>query len=146
MDIKYQLNPPITADQFTRLLKSCALGARRPVNDPVCMQGMVDNTNLMVTAWHGQRLVGVSRAMTDFHFACYLSDLAVDEAYQKRGIGRRLIELTQQELGPKCALILLSAPAANEYYPQIGFSHNPRAWVLERGARLTPLAENSPLR
>lgn len=136
MNINYKLNQSITADEFTRLLKSCALGARRPVDDPACMQGMVENANLMVTAWHGDQLVGVSRAMTDFHFACYLSDLAVDEAFQQRGIGKRLIELTQQELGPKCALILLSAPAANEYYPQIGFSHNPRAWVLERNAKL----------
>ena len=136
MSIQYKLNQPLSADQFTDLLNRCSLGARRPVDDPQCMQGMVENTNLLVTAWDSDLLVGVSRSVTDFHFACYLSDLAVDDAYQKQGIGKRLIDLTHEQLGPKCFLMLLSAPAANDYYPHIGFVHNPRCWVLEPGSKL----------
>ena len=137
MNIKYKLDQAINADEFARLLKRSALAERRPADDRDCLKGMVENTNLLITAWHEDVLVGDSRSMTDFHFACYLSDLAVDETYQKCGIGKRLIELTQEQLGPKCTLILLSAPAANEYYPGIGFSHNPRCWVLEPGSRIT---------
>jgi ribosomal protein S18 acetylase RimI-like enzyme len=132
MNIEYKLNQTLGAEEFTNLLNRCTLGARRPVDDPECMKGMVENTNLLITAWDGDVLVGVSRSVTDFHFACYLSDLAVDEAYQSHGIGKRLMQLTQNQLGPKCALILLSAPAANDYYPKVGFSNNPRCWVLER--------------
>lgn len=40
--------------------------------------------------------------------------------------------VTQQQLGPRCKLILVAAPAANDYYPQRGFTHNPRCWILER--------------
>jgi predicted N-acetyltransferase YhbS len=74
----------------------------------------------------------VARSVTDFNYCCYLSDLAVDLEYQKRGIGRGLIAETQKALGPRCGIILLSAPAAVQYYPHIGFQHHPQAWILPR--------------
>ena len=132
MGIEYKVNEPITVDQFIELLNDSMLGKRRPVGDRVCMEGMVANSNLTVTAWDGGKLVGAARSMTDFHYACYLSDLAVNKAYQKFGIGKRLQIVTQQQLGPRCRLILIAAPAANAYYEHIGFTNNPRCWVLER--------------
>jgi ribosomal protein S18 acetylase RimI-like enzyme len=128
--ITYKINEPISAGQFIDLLKESTLAERRPVDDPSCMKGMVENSNLLVTAWDGGKLVGVARSMTDFHYACYLSDLAVHEKYQKRGIGRELQVLTQKQLGKNCNLILVAAPLANSYYGHIGFTHNPRCWVL----------------
>lgn len=74
--------------------------------------------------------------MTDFHYACYLSDLAVSGRYQKSGIGKQLQVIAQRQLGPRCKLILIAAPSANSYYEHIGFSNNPRCWVLERDARI----------
>ncbi len=68
--------------------------------------------------------------MTDFHYCCYLSDLAVDTAYQRQGIGARLIELTRLELKPQAKIILLAAPAATEYYPRLGFDAHHSAWLL----------------
>ncbi|RDV26611.1 GNAT family N-acetyltransferase [Alteromonas aestuariivivens] len=134
MTIEYKINHSITTEQFLTLLKACTLGERRPVDDIPCLEGMLANSNLIVSAWSGERLVGIARSLTDFHYACYLSDLAVSEDYQKLGIGKQLQILTQMQLGPKCKLILIAAPTANEYYRQIGFSHNPRCWVLERDA------------
>lgn len=133
MPIEYKVNEPITADQFVDLLNRSTLGERRPVHDRACMEGMVANGNLLVTAWDAGELVGVARSVTDFHYACYLSDLAVRQSHQRQGIGKQLQVLTQQQLGPRCKLILLAAPAANEYYEHIGFTNNPRCWVLERG-------------
>ena len=131
MNIDYKLNAPITTDQFINLLASSSLGERRPVDDRECMQGMIENSNLTISAWDGDHLVGIARSMTDFHYACYLSDLAVSESHQKQGIGKQLQRLTQNQLGPQCKLILLAAPAANDYYAPLGFKHNPRCWVLE---------------
>lgn len=132
-DIVYRTNQAISADQFIDLLKNTSLGERRPIDDFECMTGMVENTNLIVTAWHHDVLVGVARSVCDFHFACYLSDLAVHNDFQKKGIGKELIRLTQVQLKPTCKLILLAAPAASEYYEPLGFEHNPRAWVLGAG-------------
>jgi ribosomal protein S18 acetylase RimI-like enzyme len=134
--IEYKLNASVSAEQFITLLANTSLGERRPLEDVACIQGMLDNSNLSVSAWCGDDLVGIARSMTDFHFACYLSDLAVSEKYQKMGIGKRLQILTQAQLGPRCKLILLAAPAANAYYQHIGFEHNPRCWVLEPEARI----------
>ena len=132
MNISYRINKPISADQFVQLLKESTLAERRPVDDPSCMQGMVENSNLIITAWDGSDLVGVARSMTDYHYACYLSDLAVHKRYQQKGIGKELLVATQKQLGDKCNLILLAAPLANGYYDHIGFANNPRCWVLGR--------------
>jgi len=132
MNIEYKINETVETEQFIDLLNRSTLGERRPVDNRQCMDGMLVNSNLLVSAWDQEKLVGIARSVTDFHYACYLSDLAVDQAYQKQGIGKHLQCLTQKQLGPECKLILIAAPAANKYYEHIGFTHNPRCWVLER--------------
>lgn len=137
MRIEYKVNIPITVDQFIDLLRKSTLGERRPIEDRECMEGMVNNSNLMVTAWCGEELIGIARSMTDFHYACYLSDLAVHMKYQRSGIGKKLQIKTQEQLGPNCKLILISAPAANSYYEHIGFTNNQRCWVLDRDKNIS---------
>jgi ribosomal protein S18 acetylase RimI-like enzyme len=137
MDIVYKVNVPININQFIQLLKNCELGERRPIDDKNCIAGMIANSNLIVTAWKGSKLIGISRCMTDFHYACYLSDLAVDDEYQNLGIGKKLQELTKKQLGPKCKLILISSPAANLYYEKIGYTNNNRCWVLDRNPSIS---------
>lgn len=132
MSIEYKINEKISTDDFIELLKNSTLGERRPVNDRSCMEGMISNSNLTVSAWENGSLVGISRCVTDFYYACYLSDLAVSKTYQKMGIGKELQRLTQNQLGPKCNLILVAAPTANTYYEHVGFKNNERCWILER--------------
>lgn len=132
MAIEYKINTPISADQFIALLTDSTLAERRPIHDKTCMSGMISNSNLTVSAWESGNLVGIARSVTDFHYACYLSDLAVSKNYQKNGIGKQLQILTQEQLGPQCKLILLAAPNANKYYEHIGFTNNPRCWVIDR--------------
>ena len=131
MEITYKVNSEVTTDQFIDLLISSRLAERRPVDDRECMEGMIKNSNLIVTAWDYNKLVGIARSMTDFHYACYLSDLAVDKDYQANSIGKDLLKNTQKRLGPECKLILISAPSANTYYEHIGFTNNQRCWVLD---------------
>ncbi len=133
----YSLDAKVTTEEFIDLLRRSELAERRPVEDVGCIGGMLENADLTVTAWDGELLIGIARSVTDLVYCCYLSDLAVDRAYQGKGIGRELISRTQAGLGPKCTLILLSAPKAVSYYPQIGMDQHPSAWVLPRGRRLT---------
>lgn len=136
MGIKYEINAPIDVDQFIDLLKRSTLGERRPIDDRECMEGMIANSNLTVTAWESGVLVGIARSITDFHYACYLSDLAVCQSHQKSGVGKQLQITTQNQLGPRCKLILIAAPVANAYYEHIGFTNNPRCWVLDRDSSI----------
>lgn len=132
MTIEYKINAPVSTDQFIELLRQSTLSDRRPIEDRKCMEGMVTNSNLMVTAWADEVLVGIARSITDFHYACYLSDLAVHKKYQRCGIGKKLQIKTQEQLGLKCKLILIAAPVANSYYDHIGYTNNPRCWILNR--------------
>ena len=136
MNIKYKGNDPITSGQFVGLLKRSRLAERRPIHNSECMEGVVKNSNLVVSAWDGDELIGIARSVTDFHYACYLSDLAVDQKYQTKGVGKKLLALTQEQLYKECKLILVAAPDANSYYEHLGFENNPRCWVLNRDQRI----------
>jgi len=130
MKITYAADRSITADAFIGLLNRSTLGERRPIDDRACIDAMLQHANLLCTAWDNDTLVGVARSVTDFSYCCYLSDLAVAETHQKRGIGRELIRLTQRQLGPRAKLILLAAPKAEGYYPKLGFTPHHSAWTI----------------
>ena len=131
MYIDYRDDAAITVEQVIGLYRRSTLGERRPVDRPDIFADMLKHADLIITAWHGDRLVGISRALTDFSYVAYLADLAVAIDYQRQGIGKRLVEETKRHLARECMIVLLAAPAANEYYPRLGFEHNPRAWMLK---------------
>lgn len=93
---------------------------------------MYTNSNLIVTAWDKDNLVGIARSLTDFCYCCYLSDLAVRKEYQKRGIGKKLLELTKDKIGEPTMLLLLSAPAAMDYYPKVGLQKVNNGFIINR--------------
>lgn len=136
MHIEYKVNQAISAQQFCDLLYKTSLGVRRPLDEVQTIQGMLDNANLLVTAWQAENLVGVARCVTDFHYCCYMSDLAVAEGIQAKGIGKDLIRITKEQLKPNCSLILLAAPLAQDYYPKIGFEQHNSAWILRDVSQL----------
>ena len=129
--IDYQLEPELSADEFIDVLIRSTLGERRPVDDRESIELMLKNADLIVTARSNGKLVGVSRAITDFVYCTYLSDLAVDEACQKQGIGRELIERTHKAAGLKTRLILISAPKARSYYSHIGMVPHDSCWMRD---------------
>jgi predicted N-acetyltransferase YhbS len=130
--ISYRTGNDLDLDQVIALYRSSTLGERRPVDHRARMQQMLERANLVITAWDGAKMVGIARSLSDFCYATYLSDLAVDESYQRQGIGKELIRLTQ-EAGGQASVILLSAPKAVEYYPRIGMTSHPSAWWLRAG-------------
>jgi predicted N-acetyltransferase YhbS len=136
MPVDYRIGNRLDLDQVIDLYRASTLGERRPVDDRERMGGMLSAANLVITAWDGDLLVGISRSLTDFQFATYLSDLAVRQSHQRLGIGKELIRVTQRESGPKTTVILLSAPKAVEYYPHIGFTQHNSAWVLPPGGAI----------
>lgn len=132
MSITYRSDITISCAQFIDVLKRSTLDERRPVNSEERIQKMLDHGNVLITAWDGDLLVGVSRALSDFSFCCYLSDLAVDINYQKKGIGKRLIDETHLAAGHLTTLILLAAPAAADYYPKIGMEQFSDCFIIRR--------------
>jgi len=128
--IRYKTGNDLDLDAVIELYRASTLGERRPVDDRDRMAAMMRHANLIVTAWDDELLVGISRALSDFSFVTYLSDLAVRLSHQRHGIGKELIRRTQALAGNHAELLLLAAPAAEKYYPHIGFTHHPQAWML----------------
>ncbi len=136
MPIRYQKDANLPSDEVIDLYRRSTLGERRPVDRPDIFEKMIKNASLVVTAWDGQTLVGIARTLTDFSYVAYLADLAVDQAYQRQGIGRQLILETQKWLTPECMIVLFAAPNADSYYEKQGFERNVRGWVLKGAGSL----------
>jgi predicted N-acetyltransferase YhbS len=132
MDVTYQREPDLSPEGFIDILDRSTLAERRPVEDRGTIEGMLRNADLIVTARAGGLLVGVSRAITDFAYCTYLSDLAVDQRHQRLGIGRELIRRTHEAAGLKTTLILVAAPRARTYYPHIGMIQHDSCWIIPR--------------
>ena len=130
--VTYQLEPNLTPDEFINVLVRSTLAERRPIHDLDAIKAMLENADLILTARIDGLLVGVSRAITDFAYCTYLSDLAVDQAHQRQGIGRELIRRTHEAAGLYTTLILLAAPKAQAYYPHIGLSKHESCWFVAR--------------
>jgi GNAT superfamily N-acetyltransferase len=135
--IDYKLSPDIDHEQARELYVASTLGERRPVDDRERFAAMLRNANLIITAWDGDLLVGVSRSITDWVWSTYLADLAVRVSHQRQGIGKELMRRTQ-EAAPQAKLLLLAAPAAAQYYGHVGFTSLPNAWWLLPHERITP--------
>lgn len=128
--ITYRTGNDLDLEAVVELYRASTLGERRPVEERPRMEAMLRNANLVVTAWDRDQMVGIARSVSDFAYCTYLSDLAVRESHQRGGIGRELVRRTQ-EAGGQAMVILLSAPRAVGYYPRLGFTQHPSAWVLK---------------
>lgn len=124
--VEREIDPAAVADLFRRS------GIRRPVEDIDRIGRMIEHANLILCAWDGGKIVGIARALTDFSYCCYLSDLAVDRAYQKQGIGKGLVDRVKEIVGDEVMILLLSAPEAESYYPHLGFEKAENAWRIPR--------------
>lgn len=132
--IEYRRGNALDLAQVIELYRRSTLGERRPVDEPARMQQMLELANLVLTAWHGSRLVGIARSLSDFSFCTYLSDLAVDVDYQRAGIGKELIRRTQ-EAGGLATVYLFAAPKAVDYYGHVGMRAG-SGWLLKHGDAL----------
>lgn len=128
--IRYRSGNQLELDQVIELYRASTLGERRPVDEPERMAQMLREANLVVTAWEDSLMVGIARSLSDFCYVTYLADLAVRKSHQKLGIGRELVRHTRTLGGERTSIVLLSAPAAEAYYPRVGFKHHPQAWWL----------------
>ncbi|MGX4584464.1 GNAT family N-acetyltransferase [Paenibacillus chitinolyticus] len=130
MNITYRNNRDVKLEDVIRVFRNS--GIARPTDQPERIQAMISHADILLTAWLGDRMIGIARALTDWSFCCYLSDLAVDKDVQKSGIGRELIARVREEIGEGVALILLAAPSAKAYYPKVGFEKIENGFVIKR--------------
>lgn len=130
MAVTFQLHDMVQVEEVIEVFQNS--GIIRPIDQKDRIASMLAHANLIATARDNGRLIGFGRALTDFSYCCYLSDLAVDRAYQKNGIGKTLIALIREAIGEEASLILLSSPGAMDYYPKVGFEKLGNGFVIRR--------------
>jgi ribosomal protein S18 acetylase RimI-like enzyme len=133
--VLYASEPALDVAEFRRVLVESGLGETRPVDDEARLQTMLANANLVLTARldrPDRQLVGVARAITDFAWVCYISELAVSRSAQGLGIGKGLMDEAQRQLGPSVAISLLSMPDAVGFYERIGMERMADAFWFSR--------------
>lgn len=129
-NIEFKINAKIETAQIIALYANC--GLPRPIDDTARIAEMFANSNLVISAWHGAELVGISRSLTDFVWCCYVADLAVRKDFQKSGVGRKLVEMTREKVSGKSMVLLLSVSDALEYYPKIGMEKVENGFIFNR--------------
>jgi len=134
--IDYRQGNDLVLADVVDLYRDSTLAERRPMDDEAIVADMFRHANLVITAWDGQRMVGIARTLTDFSYVGYLADLAVRVSYQNRGIGTALIQQTRERMGDRSMLVLLAAPKAVDYYAKLGFRKHESAWVLGKAESL----------
>lgn len=122
----------LNVEEFRSILMRSGLAERRPIADAGRLQAMLTGSQLVVVARVGDLVVGVARSVTDWSYCCYLSDLAVDQAWQRKGIGRQLVSQTRIHVGPQCTIVLVSAPCSVPFYERLDMSRTDRAFLLAR--------------
>ena len=130
LKITYKINVPLNIDTIIEIYNNS--GLHRPTQDKQRITKMFQHSNLVVSAWMENTLVGIARSLTDFSFCCYLSDLAVKKEFQKKGIGKELIRITKEHVGEHSMLLLLSVPTAMEYYSKIGMQKTENGFIINR--------------
>ena len=83
---------------------------------------MLRHTNVAVTAWDGNLLIGFGRVLTDFVYRATIWDVIVDKTYQRRGVGVNVVQriLTHPRL-KKVELFWLCTRMPG-FYEKLGFS------------------------
>ncbi len=103
----------------------------RPVEDVERIARMYAGSNIVLTAWEGERLVGILRGWTDFAYDGYICDLAVDPDCQKAGVGRELLDRARA-LGPQIQFVLRASKIAADYYQHLGWQKIENGWFWPR--------------
>ena len=133
--IIYASEPELDVAEFRRVLVESTLGETRPVDDEARLEAMLSGANLVLTARldvEGRPLIGVARAITDFSWVCYISELAVSQSAQGLGIGKGLMDEARRQLGPSVAISLISMPDAVGFYERIGMKRMADAFWFSR--------------
>lgn len=105
----------------------------RPLDDLARIERMYAASNVVLSAWSSERLVGVLRGWTDEAFDGYICDLAVHPDFQGQGIGRQLLDMARSER-PRVQFILRASAIARDYYEHIGWKRIENGWFWPREA------------
>ncbi|MEW9122182.1 MAG: GNAT family N-acetyltransferase [Thermotaleaceae bacterium] len=95
------------------------------------LKQMVENSQILVTAWDKGEMVGFARCITDYVFNGQINNVVVDAQYRNRGVGRSLVSrILASSSG--VTYILRGDPENEDFYKALGFEETERAYIYKR--------------
>ena len=92
------------------------------------------NSHALLTAWDGDRLVGLGNAISDGHLVVYYPHLLVDPEYQGNGIGSELMRRLKAVYEGFHQHVLIADGRAIDFYEKCGFTRAGKTepmWIYE---------------
>lgn len=114
----------VTASEYIDFLKRTDLGSQYPKERfESRIEKLVKNVSISLTARNEEGLlVGALFGVTDFAYWLYVTDLGVDRAYERQGIGSRLMKMAHEAAGGEkdIAVYLIANENAVPFYEKLG--------------------------
>lgn len=124
MNIKYTYIKEIDKDSLRELFISVEWDSGKY---PEELQKAISNSHRVVSAWDGKKLIGLTNSISDGTLNVYFPYLLVKPEYQKRGIGKKLVETILEEYKDYARKVLIAEGYAVDFYKKFGFKVDRRA-------------------
>lgn len=118
MNIKISDSRNIDQEQIIALYKANKWSA---ADKPLQLYRGLINSHSVITAWHGDTLVGIGNAISDGYLVVYYPHLLVHPDYQGKGIGQRIVTKMQEIYGDFHMQMLTADGKAIDFYQKAGF-------------------------
>ncbi|MTT31885.1 GNAT family N-acetyltransferase [Terrilactibacillus sp. BCM23-1] len=107
-----------TKHQLTQLFKSLEW---KSGNYPEKLEKAIQQSDSVVTAWDGDKLVGLVNALSDGILNVYFHYVLIHPNYQHRGIGKKLMNMMLEQYRDFPTKMLVSYPESVSFYKKLGF-------------------------
>lgn len=118
--IEYQKKVDITHEALLHLYESVGWSAYTQDNPD--LTSLLEGARHYLTAWDGERLIGLIRVVGDGVYIAYIQDVLVHPDYQRQGIGKHLMQtmLTEIRYAKQIILTTENSPATKAFYQSLG--------------------------
>ncbi len=138
LEIEFRDGGDLPHDAVIALYRECGWSS---AEKPDQLLTALANSHTVISAWHTGTFVGLGNAISDGALVVYYSHLLVRPTFQRRGIGKRIIEALQTRYAGFHQQILLAVPEAIEFYRKCGFQ-NARSvepmWIYDDSDLVSP--------
>ncbi|MBU3156988.1 GNAT family N-acetyltransferase [Clostridium estertheticum] len=127
--IMYNTDKKVDYDKLKTLFNEVGWNDKTEDNNRLLL--MVENSQIVVTAWDEGRMVGFARCTTDYVFNGQINNVVVDSKYRKKGIGKNLINIIFNS-SQQVTYMLRGSISNEEFYRSLGFEDGPISLIYKR--------------